>query len=94
MRRDPEHPAVRDELERRGDSLLDEERWRRDQVPGRMGCDVWDVVAGDSGTVWVRLAGNEGWVGYSPQEAVGLGHAILSMAETIQREEAGDAAVE
>lgn len=78
--------AERDDSERRGDSLLDEETFMRPQ-------QCWDVRMGSSGTVWIRLVpGMEGgrWENFAPDEARNLANAILSEMEIESREGTGD----
>ena len=70
-----------DEMERRGDSILDEESY----MDVGYGYDGWDVVYRYD-TVWVRLVPRGEWVGFTPDEARGLANSILSEIEIAQRE--------
>ena len=71
-----------DEMERRGDSLLDEEEWRKGQQ--------WNVTVGASDTVWVRLVPRGEQFPFTRDEARNLANAILSEIEISQREERED----
>lgn len=79
-------PAYQDEMERRGDSLLDEESYMK-----RFGYDGWDVVyQNTTGTVWVRLVPRGEWAGFTPDEARRLANSILSEIEIAQRKGDGE----
>lgn len=77
---------LRDELERKGDSLLDEESALRPP-------QCWDLQMGASGIFWIRLspALQEGkWEALQADEARNLANAILSELEIAQREGDGE----
>ncbi|MHC4408929.1 MAG: hypothetical protein ACYS0F_07995 [Planctomycetota bacterium] len=80
-------PAYLDEMERRGDSLLDEESYATKP-------QQWDVRLGASGTVWVRLAPAaitpQVWEQMAIDDARNLANAILSELEIAQREGDGE----
>lgn len=70
-------PEIRDEMERRGDSLLDEERWRRESYS----MTATTLDGEPALALLLRRAI------FTVDQAVLIAHAILSEAEIIQRGE-------
>jgi len=98
----PSDPEYIDEMERRGDSLLDEEEWRSNPElcsvcgqPDNCGdCDHtlidWTVFVEDfGGTLKLRVTVIDGYP-LALDSARNLANAILSEIEIVQREERGD----
>ena len=75
--------AVRDELERRGDSILDEERYRNGRWEVSRGTPGWHRgqigISRGGMTIWLKL-----------DAAEGLARDILAEAEIIRREADGE----
>lgn len=76
--------ATRDEMERRGQSILDEERFNY-----AAGWDVRTQALGDDVDI-VLLAPWGEWFGFTPDEARRIANAILSEIEIVEREERGE----